>query len=186
MRLPDSLKSIGPEDQQEYLIIQGEFKVSGDPRSIFTTLLGSCVATCLFDPVAKVGGMNHFLLASGPEGNAPSERYGLYAMEVVINGLLKLGAKKNRMEGKLFGGANMGDGMAHIGKENGRFALEFLENEGIPCRSMSLGGNQARRIRYVPTTGLVKQRLVDRAPEEQLHPSRFGKEVSEIQFFEDQ
>lgn len=170
---------------REHLILQGDYHVSSDPDIIMTTLLGSCVATCLFDPVAQVGGMNHFLLASGPEGSSSSERYGLYAMEVLINGLLKLGAKKGRLEAKLFGGANMGEGMSHIGKENGRFAMQFLELEGIPCSSMSLGGNQARRLRYTPTTGLVKQRLVDRAPAENMKASRTNNGADDIQFFED-
>ena len=170
---------------REHLILQGDFHVSSDQDIVLTTLLGSCVATCLFDPIAKVGGMNHFLLASGPVGSASSERYGLYAMEVVINGLLKQGAKKSRMEAKLFGGANMGEGMSHIGKENGRFAMQFLELEGIPCSSMSLGGNQARRLRFIPTTGLVKQRLVDRAPVENLQERSTRPVSDEIQFFEE-
>ncbi|WP_102109289.1 chemotaxis protein CheD [Oceaniglobus roseus] len=175
------LRDTGQE--RELLVLQGEFRVSGDPSVVLTTLLGSCVATCLFDPVARVGGMNHFLLAAGPEGIAPSERYGFYAMEVLINGLLKLGARKPRMEAKLFGGATMGGRMGHIGEENGRFALGFLTAEGIPCRSMSLGGSQARRLRYYPTTGRVSQRLVDRIDREEV-PVRSPR-ASDVQFFEE-
>jgi chemotaxis protein CheD len=181
----DEAKTKNGKEMREHLILQGDYYVSSDQNILLTTLLGSCVATCLFDPIARVGGMNHFLLASGPEGGASSERYGLYAMEVLINGLLKLGAKKGRMEAKQFGGANMGEGMSHIGKENGRFAMEFLDLEGIPCSSKSLGGNQARRLRYNPTTGLVKQRLVDRAPVETIKECSAGSSGDEIQFFED-
>lgn len=141
-------------------VIQGEHKVSDDPQVVLTTILGSCVATCLCDPVARIGGINHFLLPDRGGGHNMELRYGLLAMELLINSMLKMGASRNRMEAKLFGGANMNSRLAHIGESNSDFALSFLQNEGIPCVSKSLGGNQARRIRYVPTTGLARQRLL--------------------------
>ncbi|MEX0279765.1 MAG: chemotaxis protein CheD [Arenibacterium sp.] len=141
-------------------VIQGEHKVSSDPQVILTTILGSCVATCMCDPVAKVGGLNHFLLPDNGNNASLEMRYGLLAMELLINGLLKMGASRNRLEAKLFGGANMNSRLAHIGASNSNFALKFLQDEGIPCISKSLGGNQARRIRYIPTKGSAQQRLL--------------------------
>lgn len=174
----------GPDDCaiREVLVLQGQFQVSADPGVVLSTLLGSCVATCLFDPVARVGGMNHFLLATVGAGAGPSERYGLYAMEVLINGLLKLGARKSRLEAKLFGGATLEGRMRHIGKENGRFALDFLAREGLPCRAHSLGGEQGRRLRFHPTTGIVRQRLMETAPVDTI--PTFAKPQDPL-FFED-
>ncbi|UMA66568.1 chemotaxis protein CheD [Roseivivax marinus] len=142
------------------LVVQGEYDVSDDPCIVLTTLLGSCIATCLFDPVTRVGGMNHFLLAAGEGESARNERYGSYAMEVLINGLLKLGARKSRLEAKVFGGAMMAGRMGRIGEENCAFALSYFATEKIPIAGSSLGGTQARRIRYVPTTGQAQMLLV--------------------------
>lgn len=141
-------------------VIQGDFHVSDDPGIMMTTILGSCVATCLCDPVARVGGMNHFLLPQGSSSDGSGYRYGLLAMELLINGLLKKGASKTRLEAKLFGGARMNDSLARIGEANSAFALDFLRAEGIRCLSQSLGGSRARRIRYVPTTGAAQQRVL--------------------------
>ncbi len=180
--MPVTVAEITEGGSQEITVFQGEFRISGDPSVVLTTLLGSCVATCLFDPVVRVGGMNHFLLAAQPSGRTPSERYGLYAMEVLINGLLKLGAKKSRLQAKLFGGATMEGGMGHIGAANARFARDFLEREGIPCTASSLGGHQGRRLRFVPATGAVRQRLMAAPPP----PSPTAPApVDDVLFFED-
>lgn len=141
-------------------VVQGDYVVSDRENTILTTILGSCVSTCISDPVAGVGGMNHFLLPGNGSGDSQSIRYGLYAMELLINGLLKMGANKNRLSAKLFGGAMMSDGFGRIGEANARFALEFLANEGIPCVAQSLGGTFARRVRYTPTTGYAQQMIV--------------------------
>lgn len=169
----------------EVHVAQGGFHVSESPDEVIKTLLGSCVATCLFDPVARVGGMNHFLLAGGPDQMAQSERYGFYAMEVLINGLLKLGANKSRIEAKLFGGATMSGIMGHIGKKNCDFAISFLECEGLPIRAMSLGGTQARLLRFVPSTGRASQRLVDDIEPEVQPIKTVSPATDDIQFFED-
>lgn len=149
-------------------VIQGEFRVSDDPAVVLTTILGSCVATCLCDPVARVGGMNHFLLPDGEIKQDIGFRYGLLAMELLVNGLLKRGAQKPRLEAKLFGGAMMNGGLGRIGESNAIFARRFLANEGIPCRAESLGGTLARRVRFVPTTGQAQQMLLD----DQVEPDR--------------
>ena len=105
--------------------------------------------------------MNHFLLPFGPKAAASSpERYGVHAMEVLINALLKDGAMRSRLQAKLFGGARMSAALTDIGPSNARFARDFLANEEIPCRAESLGGAQARRVLFRPATGQVRQMLV--------------------------
>lgn len=124
-----------------------------------STVLGSCVAACLYDPVRGVGGMNHFLLADGDGEEAM--RYGAYAMEVLINDLLKLGASREQLQAKLFGGAKMMERLNDIGGENARFARQFLATEGIPIVGESLGGRRARRVEFWPVGGRARQREVD-------------------------
>lgn len=142
-------------------LTQGEFRVSRDANEQFSTILGSCVAVCLWDPISAMGGMNHFLLP-GVQGGAVdgSLRYGVHAMEMLINGLLKMGAQRNRLEAKLFGGARISANLRDVGSSNAAFAREFLQAEKIPCRAESLGGTQARRIIFRPTTGYARQMLV--------------------------
>ncbi|MEZ5996977.1 MAG: chemotaxis protein CheD [Hyphomonadaceae bacterium] len=143
-------------------MVQGEYLVVSEPHIILTTILGSCVATCLWDPVAAVGGMNHFLLP-GDESDAGSEqvKYGVNAMELLINGLLQKGALRGRLQAKLFGGANVIQNLSDVGAKNVEFARKFLRLEGIPCVAESLGGDRARRIRFWPTTGRAGQMLLD-------------------------
>ena len=112
-------------------IVQGEYHVSGDQALSITTLLGSCVAACIHDPEAGVGGMNHFLLP-GDEATSPLvARHGVHLMELLINGLLKKGASRERLQAKLFGGARTMQGLGDIGASNARFAQDFLKREGI-------------------------------------------------------
>src|ERR1044071_3377651 len=110
-------------------IIQGEWKVLNDPNAVLTTILGSCVAACMRDPVAGIGGMNHFLLPGGPktgEADGESVRYGVHAMELLVNGLLARGARRERLEVKLFGGGRLVKGLTDVGASNAPFAEEFL------------------------------------------------------------
>ncbi len=143
------------------VVLQGEFRVSNRPEDMLTTLLGSCVATCLSDPVAGVGGINHFLLPTGAQHDRDSLRYGVNAMECLLNDLFKQGAKRERLEAKLFGGARMIAGLRNIGDENVKFARWFLQSEGIRCVGESVGGNRGRKIRYWPHTGQAQQQLID-------------------------
>lgn len=148
------------EDRIIY-ISQGEYKTSAQPGDVLSTVLGSCVAACIWDPVRALGGMNHFLLpASHDTGNARSLRYGAHAMEMLINDLLKQGAVRAALQAKLFGGANMASNLGDIGASNARFAKTYLETEGIPCLAESLGGTNARRVLFRPATGHVRQMLV--------------------------
>lgn len=147
-------------------VIQGEFAVVDKPGVILTTLLGSCVAVCLHDPVAKVGGLNHFLLPGDSSQSGQSLKYGVNAMELLINGLIKVGASRDRLQAKAFGGGRVVSGLGAIGAKNIQFAREFLEMEGIPCLAESLGGDKARRIRFWPDTGRATQMLLEStAPE---------------------
>lgn len=139
-------------------ITQGEYAVSADPSCMLSTILGSCVSTCLWDPQRHVGGMNHVLVARSNSGAARSDAEGVNAMELLINALIRLGADRSSLRAKVFGGAKMITGLSDIGNSNGLFMLEFLDREGIPCAGQSLGGTQARQIRFYPTEGraLVK------------------------------
>ena len=143
-------------------VVQGEFQIAEGPEDVLTTVLGSCVATCLHDPVARLGGLNHFLLPESRSGAAMGRSYGLNLMELLINALLKAGARRERLQGKLFGGAEITRGLTDAGASNAAFARKFLQDEGIPCLSTSLGGNLARRLRFWPASGKVQQMLLPR------------------------
>ena len=140
-------------------VIQGEWIVCRDPHVVLTTILGSCVAACIRDPVAAIGGMNHFLLPETSEkGRAfEAERYGIHLMELLVNGLLKEGARKNRMEAKIFGGCSFMGGRYAVGSRNVEFARSFLKNEGIAMQGGSTGGEKGRRIEYWPLSGRARQ-----------------------------
>jgi chemotaxis protein CheD len=144
-------------------IVQGEHLVSSEPGVVLTTILGSCVAACMRDPGVGVGGMNHFLLPGALGGRGDTLERGVHAMELLINELLKAGARRNRLEAKLFGGARMLRNLSDVGAKNAAFATSFLRQEGIVCVGESLGGEEARRIRYEPATGRAQQLLLGRA-----------------------
>jgi chemotaxis protein CheD len=150
-------------------VVQGEYFVTEDPGAMLTTILGSCVAACIRDPVARVGGMNHFLLPG--DGSSDGLRYGVQSMELLVNGLLQRGAHRSRLEAKLFGGARVVSGLTDIGDQNAHFAERFLKDEGIAFSGGSLGGGFARRIQYWPTSGRARQMFL--APAE----SVVGKEL---------
>jgi chemotaxis protein CheD len=141
-------------------IIQGEYVVTDDADAMLTTILGSCVAACMRDPVARIGGMNHFLLP-GESAAGEGLQYGAYAMELLINGLLSRGARRDRLEAKLFGGGRMLKGLTDIGRQNAAFAVQFLKDEGISHVGGSLGGDFARRIQYWPVSGRARQHLLE-------------------------
>jgi chemotaxis protein CheD len=105
--------------------------------------------------------MNHFLLPGDASQDTQSMKYGVHAIELLINELLKLGAQRAGLEAKVFGGASVSSAsFGKIGHENGVLALDILRTEGIPVISQSLGGSNARRIRFWPTTGQARQMLV--------------------------
>jgi len=141
-------------------LVQGEYAVSADSNVALTTILGSCVAACMRDPRANVGGMNHFLLPGALVGRAEGLERGVHAMELLINALLQAGAKRDRLEAKIFGGARMMKNLSDIGAKNASFAADFLRQESIPVIGGSTGGETARRIRFWPATGKAQQRIM--------------------------
>jgi chemotaxis protein CheD len=139
-------------------VIQGEFKVSDDPSVVLSTILGSCVAACMRDPVAGVGGMNHFLLpGQGAGSGGEATRYGVHLMELLINGLLKKGARRERIEAKIIGGAKTISGFSNVGEKNAEFAQKFLADEGIRIVGSNVGGEVGRKLEYFPVSGRARQ-----------------------------
>lgn len=167
-------------------VLQGEFDVSRDPRRVLTTILGSCIACCLYDPIARVGGMNHFLLAAPPRAAGglgdDALRYGLYSMELLINEMLKQGADRASMRAHLYGGANLLSGMRAIGTENALFAEQFLRDDGIGLVRRDTGGEQARRLDFQPVTGRVRCRSVH-GHFPQAQPARVPMPSGDVEFF---
>ncbi|HYE01418.1 MAG TPA: chemotaxis protein [Alphaproteobacteria bacterium] len=142
----------------------GQHVVLDRGGAALVTTLGSCVAACIRDPVAGIGGMNHFLLpqapGAAPDGVSAAARYGSVAMERLINELLARGGQRGRLEVKLFGGADMGHGALRIGTQNCLFVRAFLAREGLAVAAQDLGGSLARRVHYYPMTGRVMRRLL--------------------------
>lgn len=152
----------------------GETHTSATPVEI-KTLLGSCVAACLYDPVAGVGGMNHFLLPhTAATHEIDRQRFGTHAMETLINALMGKGADRQRLEAKIFGGGNVLDGVTRrptVGEQNGDFAKAFLEKEGIKLVSSRLGGETGVEVRFHPHSGRafvrpIARELIDISREE--------------------
>ncbi|MCY6382414.1 chemotaxis protein CheD [Hoeflea prorocentri] len=146
--------------QKRLHVIQGKYLVSDDPNVVLSTILGSCVAACLRDPVAGVGGMNHFLLPGEAGSSGEATRYGVHLMELLINGLLQKGAKKDRLEAKVFGGAQTMSRLSDVGRQNGEFAERFLTDEAIPIVNASLGGELGRKVEFWPVSGRARQNIL--------------------------
>lgn len=149
---------------RRFPIVQGEYRVVAEPGVMITTLLGSCIAVCLRDPVVRVGGMNHFLLSEpNPDSlvdEADMHCYGIHAMELLINEIMKLGGLRSRMRAQLYGGANVVAGLGGIGHDNAAFARRFLETEGIAIGHADTGGRQARKVEFLPFEGKARCTLV--------------------------
>lgn len=144
-------------------ILPGEFYVTCS-REAITTVLGSCVSACIRDPDLGIGGMNHFML---PEDTTNGEsswmrpelcngtRYGSFAMEKLINGVLKLGARRDCLEFKLFGGGRILSSMTDVGARNIAFVRNFMQLEGFHAHAEDLGDECPRRVVYFPETGRI-------------------------------
>lgn len=146
-------------------ILPGEFFVSADPMIVYT-VLGSCVAACIRDPIVGVGGMNHFMLPEPKEGGSDSwgesTRYGSYAMESLINDILKRGGLKSRLEVKLFGAGKIYDSNIDVGARNAEWVLEYLKVEGLsPCKT-DLGDAYPRKVYYFTESGRVLLKKLER------------------------
>jgi len=151
----------GQRDAVVVPLIQGEIKVSARPLECISTLLGSCVSVCLFDPETGVGGMNHMLLAGKLLNDPNGIRASTNEIERLINATLKAGAVRTNLHAKLFGGAQITRGLTTVGETNGAFAESYLQREGIEVDASSLGGDKARRVHFWPTTGRVKMKFVE-------------------------
>lgn len=132
-------------------VLPGEYFVHAEDLLIMTTL-GSCIAACLWDPDSRVGGLNHFML---PEGSGDSGRYGAFAMELLINELLKRGATRGSLQAKVFGGGQVIQGMdsMNVGKRNTRFVLDYLKAERIPVVSKDVQDVYPRKVCFMPASG---------------------------------
>jgi len=142
-------------------ILPGEYYATVRDMMI-VTVLGSCVSACIRDKVNGIGGMKHFMLPdSGLDQSNPlgdSARYGSYAMEVLINDLLKMGAKRNNLEAKVFGGGAVlrGFSVGNVGERNAEFVLRYLQTENIPVAAQDLLDIYPRKVYFFPHTGLVR------------------------------
>lgn len=137
---------------------QGDCHVSDEPDVTFSTVLGSCISACVYDSAARVGGMNHFLLAeqsgAAKEKYGASARYGAFAMEQLINSVLTKGSGlKSNLVIKVFGGGKISAALRDVGAVNAAFVRDFLINEGYTIAGEDLGGNYARKVMFVPSTG---------------------------------
>ena len=153
-------------NQQAAKILPGEYYVT-ERDMVLVTVLGSCVTACIRDRISGIGGMNHFMLpdTNPDKGNPFSEsaRYGTFAMEILINSLLKLGAQRALLEAKVFGGGNVLPGLtvANVGQRNADFVLGYLDTENIRVAAKDLVNVYPRKIYYYPSSGraLMKKLL---------------------------
>ncbi|MDH5353973.1 MAG: chemoreceptor glutamine deamidase CheD [Gammaproteobacteria bacterium] len=168
-------------------ILPGEYYVTKNSELI-TTVLGSCVSACIRDVVAGVGGMNHFLLplsrgekwSSKNEGIDLASRYGIYAMEHMINDILKHGGSRQNLEVKIFGGGKIIANMTDVGESNIRFVKNYLLVEKLKLAAQDVGGNNPRKVIYIPDTGKVMVKRI-----QELHNDTIVKrEVEYIDSFE--
>ena len=153
-----------------FRILPGQYKAARE--GAITTVLGSCVSTCLWDPAERIGGMNHFMLpgdsASPGSPWAASARFGVYAMEVLINDMIRLGADRRRLVAKVFGGARLLAGFERldVGAKNSEFVLEFLGVEGIRVLAQDLLDVCPRKVHFFVDTGKVQVKRLALAPSE--------------------
>lgn len=140
-------------------ILPGEFYVTFADMAI-STVLGSCVSACIRDKKLNIGGMNHFMLPGNSDIFNPlsaSARYGSYAMEILINEILKRGASRENLEAKIFGGGNVVESMttSNVGKRNAQFVIDYLGFESIPITAQDLLDTCPRKVVFFPATGKV-------------------------------
>ncbi len=169
-----------PQFQYEAVkVLPGEYFVSVEDMMIMT-VLGSCISACIWDSRARAGGMNHFMLPEG-DSSEGGGRYGSYAMELLINQLLKVGARRESMQAKVFGGAQVMAGFAamNVGERNTKFVLDYLSTERIPVVSQDVLDIHPRKVCFFPSSGkaLVK-RLAHAHPENLVVEERKGNALT--------
>lgn len=136
-------------------LLRGECLVTSNPGVVFSTVVGSCVAACISDREAGIGGINHFALPHAPRGAARDLAYGDHALDSLIDMLLDRGARPERLEAKLFGGGCM-QGSSSVGDSNVRLATSYLMQRHIPLVSGRVGGNAALRVHFAASAGVVR------------------------------
>ena len=161
-------------------ILPGEFYATKDGMAI-VTVLGSCVSVCLFDLESGVGGMNHFLLPQAPKSADPkrcanpglppcptpcSTRYGACALKRLVERLDQLGARRNRLQAKIFGAGRVMKGSIDIGGKNAAFAINYLHALAIPIVASDTGKQYPRKLIFFPATGKVLVKRLSKQPEE--------------------
>lgn len=139
------------------LLTQGEVRIASSHNECFSAILGSCIATVIWDPEVNIGGINHLLTPKSCAPDPTRVGHDINLMELLINGVLAAGGSRDRLEAKMFGGAQMINGLGSTGATNAAFVEKFLSDEGIPCTARSTGGTAARRIRAWPAAGRVQQ-----------------------------
>jgi chemotaxis protein CheD len=154
MGRPESL-----DGRLKHTLPMGGVFASREP-AVIKTVLGSCIAVCLIDPREGIGGMNHFMLPSrlDPDGDHRSACYGVYAMDLLMNEMMKLGAERGRLQAKVFGAAHllgMREGAQSVATQNAAFITSYLKTEGIPPASQDLGGDRPRTIYFFTDNGRV-------------------------------
>lgn len=158
-----SFDSIASDGVERKPIIVGEYYASANPVWI-STVLGSCVSVCLYDEQRHIGGMNHFMLPESPNDNREVASFGVHAMEMLINVIMKLGGDRRRLKAKVFGGAAVvGTNMSGVGPKNVRFAEEFLRLEGLNIIASHTGGTAGMRVMFNPYTSKALVRELDQA-----------------------
>lgn len=165
-------------DPRTLHVMQGQLRLSEGPDDVLVSLLGSCVAACIRDPLQRIGGMNHFLLPGSDPSDTGNVRYGAKSMEELVNALLRRGADRRRLEVWLVGGADVLRSSTGIGSANGKFAKEFVRNEGFTLRGTDLGGKEGRRVRFHPHSGEIE--IARMAPPRETPPK---KPTTEIELF---
>ena len=160
-------------------VLPGEYFVT-DQDILIMTVLGSCIAACIWDAKAGVGGMNHFMLPEGDSSDT-SGRYGSYAMELLINEMIKLGARKESMQAKVFGGGQVMAGFTtmNVGERNTQFVLDYLHTERITLVSKDVLDIYPRKVVFFPTTGkAMVKKLAHSHPESLESTERKGNAVN--------
>lgn len=156
------MTDISLETNQIY-IGQGEYAIGSERVEVIGTLLGSCVSACLWDAQAGLGGMNHVVFSGKSRTSGMWNGYGVSAMEVLINQLMRHGAERSRLKAKVFGGAKLFDGLARAGQQNADFVLNYLVSEGISVIGGDLGGHRPRRVEFWPASGRARMKYVREA-----------------------
>jgi chemotaxis protein CheD len=168
--LPDAMTAQAGPGPRLVRIGPGEFHVDLAADAAVVTVLGSCVAVAIHDPIARIGGLNHFMLPESHDGlwgkAEGSLRYGNFAIERLVNEVLARGGNRRRLQAKLFGGASLRTTGETVGMRNARFAEQYLRDEGMPPIARSVGGHAARRVVYIPATGRAFVRSLPEASAE--------------------